>query len=70
MKKEQNKKTQKHVESLLKQIKKIDSDLRELRESSRSEFVNEGIVNQVRIRIEELELKRELLEEKLDQFDY
>ena len=70
MKKEQNKKAQKHIDSILKQIKKINSDLKELKESSESEYVNEGIINQVRIRIEELELKKHLLEDKLDQFDY
>jgi len=41
-------------EKILKKIESIDLDIKNLEESSRSEYVNEGIVNQVRIRIEEL----------------
>jgi hypothetical protein len=41
-------------EEILTKIKSIDLDIKNLEESSRSAYVNEGIVNQVRIRIEEL----------------
>lgn len=41
-------------EEILKKIESIDLDIKNLEESSRSAYVNEGIVNQVRIRIEEL----------------
>ncbi|MGB3368222.1 MAG: hypothetical protein WBA54_12080 [Acidaminobacteraceae bacterium] len=48
-------------EEILRTIESIDLDIKSLEESSRSAYVNEGIVNQVRIRIEELKCERNIL---------
>lgn len=52
-------------EDILSKINSINSDIKNLEESSRSEYVNEGIINQVRIRIEELKNKKCELEKLL-----
>lgn len=52
-------------DELKDKIKGIEMDLVSLRESSISEFVNDGILNQVRERIRELENKKKELEDLL-----
>lgn len=55
-------------EEILEQIKHIELDIKNLEESSRSAYVNEGILNQVRIRVEELNVKKNELEKELNKF--
>lgn len=53
------------VDELKEKIKAIEIDLKSLKESSTSEFVNDGILNQVKDRIRELENKKIELEKLL-----
>lgn len=52
-------------DNILEKIDKINRDISSLKESSESAYVNEGIINQVRIRIGELEEEKKNLERLL-----
>ena len=52
-------------EEILKKIDSINRDIKSLTESSKSAYVNEGIINQVRIRVDELENEKNELKKLL-----
>ena len=60
-----NQTNKEYNDEIMKKIDSINIDIKSLEESSKSEYVNEGIVNQVRIRIDELKLKKVELEKLL-----